>query len=217
MATTHCKLIGLLLFLALDAHAAPKPVSISGSQVWTNDGVVIRPYIGTFGGGQGTNWTFNGLFEVIYRDGPHLQTSVGNGEFSVVDTTNQLNTSAIDIYGYPNGDSTFTAAIALGLDGTYGDCLLIDPRKDNGGLAFKFSTATGTSLSQTETLFSFQSNHITQISGTVAGQLVLAGTTNQITFGATNEAPVSTVAPTKWISVQVQGENTKKYRIPLYE
>lgn len=48
------------------------------------------------------------------------------------------------------------------------------------------------------------------------GVITLAGTTNQITFGATNTAPVSSAAPTKWISVQVAGESAV-YRLPLYE
>ncbi len=48
------------------------------------------------------------------------------------------------------------------------------------------------------------------------GAITLAGTTNQVTFGATNTAPASAVAPTKWISVQVSGESGV-FRIPLYE
>lgn len=48
------------------------------------------------------------------------------------------------------------------------------------------------------------------------GAITLAGTTNQVTFGATNTAPVSAVAPTKWISVKVAGESAV-YRLPLYE
>ncbi len=48
------------------------------------------------------------------------------------------------------------------------------------------------------------------------GMITLSGTTNQIVFGATNTAPVSAVAPTKWISVQVSGESAI-YRVPLYE
>ncbi len=46
--------------------------------------------------------------------------------------------------------------------------------------------------------------------------LVVANTTNQIVFGATNIPPASAVAPTKWISVQVAGESTV-YRLPLYQ
>ncbi|SRR6266576_289116 len=49
-----------------------------------------------------------------------------------------------------------------------------------------------------------------------SGKLTLSGTTNQVTFGATNTAPVSAGAAAKWISVQVSGF-TNAYRIPLYE
>ena len=45
---------------------------------------------------------------------------------------------------------------------------------------------------------------------------MLTGTTNQVTFGGTNTAPVSAVAAAKWISVNVSGF-TNAYRIPLYE
>lgn len=44
----------------------------------------------------------------------------------------------------------------------------------------------------------------------------LTGSTNQVKFGGTNTAPVSAVAPTKWISVQVAGL-TNQFRLPLYE
>lgn len=44
----------------------------------------------------------------------------------------------------------------------------------------------------------------------------VTGLTNQIIFGKTNTAPVSTAAPTKWISVRVTGESTV-YRLPLYQ
>ncbi len=42
------------------------------------------------------------------------------------------------------------------------------------------------------------------------------GQTNQVIFGATNTAPVSAVSPSKWISVQVEGD-AGIYRLPLYE
>ncbi len=44
----------------------------------------------------------------------------------------------------------------------------------------------------------------------------LSGTTNQITFGATNTAPVVTTNAAKWISIQVAGF-TNAYRLPIYE
>lgn len=51
---------------------------------------------------------------------------------------------------------------------------------------------------------------------TIQTNLTILGTTNQIIFGATNIAPASAVAPTKWISVQITGESVV-YRLPLYE
>jgi len=50
----------------------------------------------------------------------------------------------------------------------------------------------------------------------LAGKLVLAGTTNQIVFGAVNSAPANTNTITQWISVQVSGM-TNLFRLPLYE
>lgn len=46
--------------------------------------------------------------------------------------------------------------------------------------------------------------------------VTIFGTTNQLVFGATNIAPVSTVVPTHWISVQVSG-NATVFRLPLYQ
>jgi hypothetical protein len=46
--------------------------------------------------------------------------------------------------------------------------------------------------------------------------VVVAGTTNQIVFGATNLPPAVPVTVVKWVSVQVQGE-AAAYRIPLYQ
>lgn len=50
----------------------------------------------------------------------------------------------------------------------------------------------------------------------INSHLLIAGTTNEIIFGSTNTAPVTTATPSKWISVQVSGENTA-YRLPLYQ
>lgn len=46
--------------------------------------------------------------------------------------------------------------------------------------------------------------------------VIIAGTTNFITFGATNAAPVDAVNIFKWVSVSINGEATE-YRIPLYK
>lgn len=48
------------------------------------------------------------------------------------------------------------------------------------------------------------------------GSLRFGATTNHITFGATNAPPASTVAPTRWVSVLINGEATQ-YKIPLYQ
>jgi len=61
-----------------------------------------------------------------------------------------------------------------------------------------------------------RNNGTTKFSVSTNGQMSLAGTTNQVTFGATNTAPSVTTNAAKWISVQVSGF-TNAYRIPLYE
>lgn len=53
-------------------------------------------------------------------------------------------------------------------------------------------------------------------SPTNALSVSLSGTTNQVIFGATNTAPVTTATPATWISVQVAGSNNV-YRLPLYQ
>lgn len=54
------------------------------------------------------------------------------------------------------------------------------------------------------------------VGGNGLGTIAVLGTTNFITFGGTNVAPSGTATPTKWVSVQINGEATK-YRIPLYQ
>lgn len=46
--------------------------------------------------------------------------------------------------------------------------------------------------------------------------VIIAGTTNFLTFGATNAAPVDAVTIDKWVSVSINGEATE-YRMPLYK
>jgi hypothetical protein len=50
----------------------------------------------------------------------------------------------------------------------------------------------------------------------VPGAVFIAGTTNQIVFGATNSTPSNPTNVLKWISVQVDGD-TNAYRSPLYK
>lgn len=50
-----------------------------------------------------------------------------------------------------------------------------------------------------------------------SSQFIISGTTNQVIFGATNNiTPGNSTTPSKWISVQVQGESTV-YALPLYQ
>lgn len=58
--------------------------------------------------------------------------------------------------------------------------------------------------------------HTDTLGNTTGRTYTLTGTTNQVIFGGTNTAPVSAVAPAKWISVQVSGL-PNVYRLPLYE
>jgi hypothetical protein len=78
-----------------------------------------------------------------------------------------------------------------------------------GGSLILQSTPAGTTGSS-------QGTPVTRVTIQPSGEVVLAGTTNVIVFGGTNTAPVSSAAPTKWISVQVSGESAV-YRLPLYE
>jgi len=59
-------------------------------------------------------------------------------------------------------------------------------------------------------------NALTSTNTVTASKYTITGTTNQVTFGATNTAPSSAVAPTKWISITVTGD-AGVYRLPLYE
>ena len=54
---------------------------------------------------------------------------------------------------------------------------------------------------------------LTTTTNVTAAAYTITGTTNQVTFGATNTAPSSAVAPTKWISVTVTGD-AGVYRVP---
>lgn len=65
-----------------------------------------------------------------------------------------------------------------------------------------------------------RSNQVTVAKVEASGRLiipalVIVGSTNQVIFGGTSPGPLSGT-PTKWISVQVQGDPAS-YRIPLYQ
>lgn len=48
------------------------------------------------------------------------------------------------------------------------------------------------------------------------GSVFIGATTNQVSYGATNSAPVNTSNAVAWISVQVNND-TNVYRLPLYK
>lgn len=176
MKTTFVLLI--LITFTLTAISAPKPVSTSGSLVWTNDtsdpSRVIKPL-------DTTNVFIKGppnVNESLHLLKPgSLELIVGNAEVQLVESTNQNNTTAIDIYGYENGDSTFTAAIAMGLDGTYADCLSLDPALDLQGavVPFKFSTVSNKVIAATATLFNVQNAHNVKLALTGEGVISANG------------------------------------------
>ena len=57
-------------------------------------------------------------------------------------------------------------------------------------------------------------NRVVSISA--QGVLNIVAQTNQIIWGATNNAPANTTNVVKWVSVQVNGD-TNSYRLPLYK
>lgn len=57
---------------------------------------------------------------------------------------------------------------------------------------------------------------VLMVSAIITNSVTVLGTTNQVVFGATNIAPASAAAPTKWVSVQVSGD-AGVYRLPLYQ
>jgi hypothetical protein len=118
---------------------------------------------------------------------------------------------SITAYTYTIGNSGYSAFLIY--EPGVRNFTALDPMQDNGDAPYVFDTlgsVNGTILSD------FRVGSVSKAQISSDGQLTLAGTTNQVIFGGTNTPPVSTAAPTKWISVQVQGE-TAIYRIPLYE
>lgn len=137
--------------------------------------------------------------------------------------------SNIASLGLTTGDDTNSAAAYLTTDALGQAALLfrinsrnmtsLDPAFANNLGGYLFNTRTNTPSGKL--LLDVQENSVSKLSLTSNGvlstsSLVLAGTTNQIVFGATNIAPVSAVAPTHWISVQVSG-NSSVFRLPLYQ
>ena len=98
------------------------------------------------------------------------------------------------------------------LVGTNGASMVID---GNVGIAQYGTNATLLQLQDQSSNVWFTATSTNKVV-TVAGQVYISGTTNFLKFGATNTAPGSVSAPTKWVSVQINGEGTA-YRVPLYQ
>jgi hypothetical protein len=160
--------------------------------------------------------------------------------FSLVNDATVANTMAVrnstaqmgvNIYKTYTSDSVYER-MRMGWDGS----TLFEIRQQNvGGSArdlqiqdaWRFTSA-GVLQAKTDntydigTVSNFRPRVIYSVSSVAVGTstantFVIVGTTNQVTFGATNAAPVGSITtPTKWISVLVSGEATV-YRVPLYQ
>lgn len=159
-----------------------------------------------------------GIFQMGSVDDANNQTNTAYFDISV--DQNTATGSAFMEAKYISGSHDLEYTLALGpqhaeltLYCETDTSLDIWPTANDGVLPYKFST------SKTHTggnLMSVMNNKTNKFCVDWSGAIVLAGTTNQITFGATNTNPVSAAAPVKWISVSVTGE-TNEYRLPLYE
>ncbi len=184
--------------LLLDGAA----ITGGGDTVWTNDANVGEINLVPTNNFPIHVINANNNAEIILKvlPGPEIRLGIGSAGF--------------DWYGFVDGPIS-KSALAISSEVGYGAALLIDPDGDNGAVGFHFSTGASNTLG-TNILARFQDNHVDAMTLSGNGRITLAGTTNQITFGGTNTAPVSAVAPAKWISVQVSGL-PGAYRLPLYE
>lgn len=97
----------------------------------------------------------------------------------------------------------------------------VGPNADNvaAGPAWTFDGTQGGALyPNRNTSLGLPGNQISTgwFSNLVAQTVTVSGTTNQVSFGATNNAPANTANPAYWISVQVAGQ-TNQFRLPLYQ
>lgn len=208
----HVLFILSVIVVAFVSVALPpgKPVSISGSHVWTNDtsGVALMSIRNI---GLNTNtaptsaWDFTVGFQYDINNGVYSEV-IGSGIGTTTNTLAILNVTA----NGPNDNSVVQIFSknddANDLNAAYVDCQGVTNHYYLGE-----GTTKGSGL--------FIGNTVSATIGGVvtASQYVISGTTNQVVFGATNTPPVGSVStPSKWISVQVAGESVV-YRLPLYQ
>jgi len=170
----------------------------------------------------------NGLFESTLTNSTRYVFAIG---------VDSLRSATLDhtpwVFAY--GDTVLNgASLTQGGDiFAFGESALANCSLDSSSeiFAYGLNALAGATLTNSHNVYAFGNAAGQNLSGTYSdvgifefgnfklrpnGQIVLAGQTNQMVFGATNDPPVSSSAPTKWISVQVQGESAV-YRLPLYE
>lgn len=217
-----------------------------GDQVWTNEAGIIRPvstnaiYIYPWGGiivgsntvaGYGAPEVYDSFYSVHVNDmGDHpnnrfrlhsINSSFIEGE-GYVHAITGTNSSELTLYALSavgSFQSKFTVGPTVNSLVMYGDTVesifsVVDGNLATvRGVAYVYPIAQGAAKS-------VQTN---DGSGNLGWSMFLAvtnlttlGATNHITFGATNAPPASAVAPTRWVSVLINGSATQ-YKIPLYE
>ncbi len=168
-------------------------------------------YVGSYYGGVHA-WDF---------DGGSIPSLVLLGE-SAIDGSGQtrLILESIDDYNSTTNDVyiQFTTSPTDAVLTFAGASTLLNfhPTVASTGSSSAYTFNTSTNLLAGDLIAKFQNNGTNKFTISNLGQITLAGTTNQVTFGATNSAPSSSAAPTKWISVTVSGD-AGVYRLPLYE
>lgn len=154
------------------------------------------------------------------------ETNDWTGEYAYSTLSGDVDQAYFDLFAVGSGGS-FSISMEADPDAGFGGKAYIKIADGGGGLVQLDPSVTQdeggtphylrTSSARTSgNLFEVSNEDTPKASITWDGRLVLAGTTNQVVFGSTNTAPSSSVAPTKWISVQVSGESAV-YRVPLYE
>ncbi len=88
-------------------------------------------------------------------------------------------------------------------------------RTDRYRIGSKITFDTSSTIADEDAAWSLSNAKLSRVAGwsATAGTLTLAGTTNQIAFAGTNNAPASGT-PVYWISVRITGD-TNTYRMGI--
>jgi hypothetical protein len=219
--------------LGLGTNAPGEKVDVVGN-VQATGAVVAKstaafalyaPNGGVFSGGTVNNFMSGNLGIGILTPGTRLSVSNAPGTTGTplahFGTNNTGNGFFVNTNGTGVAIGSRVPAATLDVVGS----LAAGPGRFTNNVEFK-ATALFTGLAASSLLYNDSGTEVAAV--TLGGghslstsllthtNLIIANTTNQIVFGATNIAPASAVAPTKWISVQVAGESVI-YRLPLYQ